>query len=99
MQRFLRYVKRPIEVGAYKWNGVYNKDVLKPNPVGTAKQCELCGISLAKHGLIESLDGVMVVCPGDYIIRGVEGEIYPCKPSIFEKTYNKVAVTRIRYRC
>ena len=30
------------------------------------------------------------VCPGDFIITGVEGEVYPCKPGIFEKTYEKV---------
>lgn len=36
---------------------------------------------------IETLEGTMRADPGDYIIKGVEGEIYPCKPSIFEKTY------------
>ncbi|MGC4707573.1 hypothetical protein ACOY2N_12660 [Enterococcus faecium] len=36
---------------------------------------------------IKTLEGVMVAKTGDYIIQGVEGEIYPCKPDIFEKTY------------
>ena len=36
---------------------------------------------------IKTLEGIMVAKTGDYIIRGVEGEIYPCKPDIFEKTY------------
>ena len=36
---------------------------------------------------IETLEGVMVGNYGDYIIRGVKGEIYPCKPDIFEMTY------------
>ena len=39
---------------------------------------------------IETLEGVMRASPGDYIIRGVNGEIYPCKADIFEKTYEKV---------
>lgn len=36
---------------------------------------------------IETLEGVMVASPGDWIIRGVQGEFYPCKPDIFEATY------------
>ena len=36
---------------------------------------------------IETLEGVMRANTGDYIIRGVNGEIYPCKPDIFDKTY------------
>lgn len=39
---------------------------------------------------IETLEGVMTASPGDYIIQGVKGEIYPCKPDIFEMTYEKV---------
>ena len=37
--------------------------------------------------LIATLEGVMQAKPGDYIIRGVAGEFYPCKPSIFRQTY------------
>ena len=39
---------------------------------------------------IETLEGVMTVSEGDYIIKGVNGEFYPCKPDIFEKTYELV---------
>lgn len=39
---------------------------------------------------IPTLEGVMKVSPGDYIIRGVQGEFYPCKPNIFEDTYEVV---------
>ena len=39
---------------------------------------------------IRTLEGVMTAHAGDYIIRGVNGEIYPCKADIFEKTYEKV---------
>lgn len=39
---------------------------------------------------IKTLEGVMAVSDGDYIIKGVNGEFYPCKPDIFEKTYEKV---------
>lgn len=40
--------------------------------------------------IIETLEGAHVVTPGDYIIKGVAGEHYPCKPDIFEKTYEAV---------
>lgn len=39
---------------------------------------------------IETLEGNMKASVGDYIIKGVSGEFYPCKPDIFEKTYEKV---------
>lgn len=39
--------------------------------------------------LIDTLEGAMEGRPGDYIIRGVQGEIYPCKPEIFLATYER----------
>lgn len=41
------------------------------------------------EGRIKTLEGVMVLSVGDYIIHGVNGELYPCKPDIFEKTYER----------
>lgn len=41
---------------------------------------------------IKTLEGVMTAAPGDWIIRGVQGEFYPCKPDIFAKTYDTVDV-------
>lgn len=39
---------------------------------------------------IRTLEGDMLVSPDDYVIRGVQGEFYPCKPDIFEATYERV---------
>ena len=39
--------------------------------------------------LIHTLEGTMHATPGDYVIRGVQGEFYPCKPDIFEATYER----------
>lgn len=39
---------------------------------------------------IETLEGTMIGKGGDYIIKGVQGEVYPCKPDIFKETYEKV---------
>lgn len=48
--------------------------------------CTECG-----HEFIETLEGRMRVSPGDWIITGVQGEHYPCKPDIFAATYERVA--------
>jgi hypothetical protein len=42
--------------------------------------------------LLATLEGVMQAKPGDWIIRGVQGEFYPCKPDIFEQTYEAIEV-------
>lgn len=50
-------------------------------------------IDVTKSGssiLIPTLEGEMTASPGDWIIRGVNGEYYPCKPDIFDKTYERV---------
>ena len=60
-----------------------------PDISGT-KQCEHCRQRMHDHGWIDTLEGGHIVCPGDWIITGVAGENYPCKPDIFEKTYEAV---------
>lgn len=57
-----------------------------PNDDGR-RNCEHCGRTMHDHGWIDTLEGGHVVCPGDYVITGVRGERYPCKPDIFEQTY------------
>ena len=49
--------------------------------------CRQCGHVYGIHGWIDMLEGGHIVCPGDWIITGVEGEHYPCKPDIFDATY------------
>lgn len=51
-----------------------------------------CGPNGEDWGLLEipTLEGVMTASPYDYIIRGVSGEFYPCKPDIFTQTYDPV---------
>jgi hypothetical protein len=47
---------------------------------------------------IKALEGTMIAQPGDWIIRGVAGELYPCKPNIFEATYEPVVASSFRAR-
>lgn len=49
--------------------------------------CKHCGQTMRVHGWIDTLEGGHIVCPGDWIITGVKGENYPCKPDVFEATY------------
>lgn len=49
--------------------------------------CKHCGVIMHNHGWIDTLEGGHIVCPKDWIITGVKGEFYPCKPDIFEATY------------
>lgn len=57
-----------------------------PDVPGT-NLCKHCGTIMHVHGWIDTLEGGHSVCPGDWIITGVQGERYPCKPSIFTATY------------
>ena len=52
--------------------------------------CLHCSHIMHWHGWIDTLEGGHVVCPGDWIITGIKDEHYPCKPDIFEATYEEV---------
>jgi hypothetical protein len=54
------------------------------------KPCEQCGKPHHIHGWIDTLEQGHRVCPGDWIVTGVKGERYPCKPDIFAATYEAV---------
>ena len=52
--------------------------------------CLVCGKQMFDHGWIATLEGGHIVCPSDWIITGVKGERYPCKPDIFREMYDRV---------
>ncbi|KEI18254.1 hypothetical protein [Clostridium haemolyticum] len=85
-----KYRKKPVEIEAMQFVGdfaSYNKikEFAKENieikGMGTTGPIAL---------IIKTLEGDMLANTGDYIIKGVNGEFYPCKPDIFEKTYERV---------
>ena len=51
--------------------------------------CSECGFKFHAHGYIDTLEDGHRACPGDWIITGVKEERYPCKPDIFEMTYER----------
>lgn len=80
--------KKPVVVEYMKWTGENSVEVEyfcgdKVKFVPDVVQC--CSVAV-----IDTLEGAMKATPGDIIIKGVNGEFYPCKPDIFEKTYELV---------
>lgn len=71
------------------WEGSIVRRFRRPDIAGTA-ECRHCGGLMGNHGWIETLEGGHIVCPGDWIITGIKGECYPCKPDIFAETYEEV---------
>lgn len=85
----MKYRKKPVIVDAY--NLLLDAE-MDDSPKWI--QDAVTGGSIRAHSgrslLIRTLEGDMVAMHGDWIIRGVQGELYPCKPDIFEQTYEPV---------
>jgi len=79
----MQYRKKPIVIEAVQYDGS------KENLAAILR----LGNSIMlypDHLRIKTLEGIMHAFPGDWIIKGVKGELYPCKPDIFEQTYEPV---------
>lgn len=82
-----KYRKKPVVIDAVQFNGENRREVLSfvyPN----LSEDALSGAEIMRLPVvIETLEGDMSASPGDWIIKGVKGKFYPCKPDIFEATY------------
>ena len=91
MKPVMRYRKKPVEVEAVLFKGGPDDalEVIKWIQSGGGRASYETVDMDTIHGMIgiQTLEGRMHATPGDYIIRGVQGEFYPCKPDIFEQTY------------
>lgn len=80
----MKFRKKPVVIEAIQWDGTRLGEVMdfiKPHK----------GVQVIdSQVMIPTLEGTMRADLGDWIIRGVKGEIYPCKPDIFEATYEAV---------
>lgn len=87
-----RYRKKPVVIDAVQWTGENTAEVIAfatRNP-GTDTELRMIRPNAFDHKLsVETLEGYMNASPGDWIIRGVKGEFYPCKPDIFAATYEQ----------
>lgn len=68
------------------WEGEVVRYFRHPS-FGDGEKCAVCGHINHAHGWIDTKEGGHRVCPGDWILTGIEGERWPVKPHIFEKTY------------
>ena len=81
----MKFRKKPVVIEAVRYTGSNCAEVAEFTGDGWPDSpCECTG---DEPWLIETLEGVMEASPGDWIIRGVKGEFYPCKPDIFAATY------------
>lgn len=91
-----KYRKKPVVIDAVQFNGRNVSDV--EVFIGKKLKTRVFSDAAYEAGVaaplfevdIETLEGVMTASPGDYIIKGVKGEFYPCKPDVFEQTYEEV---------
>lgn len=79
-----RFRKKPVEIEAVQWTGSNADEVFG-----------FCNGKISWGAIIGTLDirtleGIMTANENDWIIKGIHGEFYPCKPDIFEKTYEPV---------
>jgi hypothetical protein len=82
----MKYRKRPVVIEAVQYDGTDE---------GYAAVCAFApGIHFDPAGnktfWVPTWEGLLRASPGDWIIRGVKGELYPCKPDVFEATYEAV---------
>lgn len=78
------YRKKPVEIEARQWLGT-NADEMHAF-IGAAMSWHPIDKSLRIH----TAEGIMLANGGDWIIKGIKGEFYPCKPDIFQATYDPV---------
>lgn len=78
------YEKRPVRIQAVQWNGENVKELMDFLNWRNASHDDQSGF------VIHTLEGNMQATVGDYIIKGLSGEYYPCKEDIFLASYIKV---------
>ena len=76
-----KYRKKPVVIDAIQWTGENRQEI--------REFARNCVDFVSDTVIIDTLEGTMRADEGDYIIRGIQGEYYPCKPDIFEETYEK----------
>ena len=85
----MKYKKKPVIIDAVQWHGRVNNEILELG-IGIGVDAHM-DLNRSPDSLyIQTLEGEHECRVGDYLIKGIKGEFYPCKPDIFEMTYEKV---------
>ncbi len=86
-----KYRERPVVIDAVQWTGSNVDEVIGTFFVEASFRRKDFnrdnGVIVGGSIIVETLEGEMRADPGDWIIKGVKGEFYPCKPDIFASTY------------
>ena len=89
----MKYRKKPVVIEAFKWTG----DIIQKEDPEWIVEAIKDGVAWFNNSGTEScnmeiktLEGNHIASRGDYIIKGIKDELYPCKPDIFEATYEVV---------
>ena len=82
----MKFRKKPVVIDAECWDGNNHEAIVRLSATSPSLPIPIGDGRLMCH----TLEGVMMANPGDWIIRGVKAELYPCKPDIFEATYEAV---------
>lgn len=80
-----KYVKKPVVIETVQWTGKNTTEVLD-----FCKDCYSYQKDTKPQLRINTLEGTMKASTGDYIIKGIIGEFYACRPDVFEQTYEEV---------
>lgn len=95
----MKYRKKPIVIEAFKWTGDHDQT---KDPEWICEAIKNRDAYFLHEGTpqlefyLKTLEGDHRVNSGDFIIKGIKGEIYPCKPDIFEMTYEPVSLTETK---
>jgi len=83
-----KFRKKPVVIEAEQFHGLGHE----PYPPGICWCVEYPAVTVggSPHAHVHTIEGPLKASVGDWIIRGVKGELYPCKPDIFEATYEPV---------
>lgn len=86
----MRYTKKPVTIDAIQWTGNNKQEIIDFCPEACVfHNIKINKVKFKEALLIGTLEGIMQTSIGDYIIKGIKGEFYPCKEDIFELTYTK----------
>lgn len=84
------YRKKPVVVQAFQMTKDSDQTTAFPDWLFGAIMQGAISESTDGHFLVQTMEGTMMGKPGDYVIRGIRGEFYPCDKEIFDATYEKV---------
>ena len=82
-----KFVKKPVVIEAIQYDGA---NITEIETFVRGKLPTIMTSDLGAQLVISTLEGDMKVTKGDYVIKGINGEFYPCKPDIFKSTYNVI---------